>query len=231
MAQTDARTHGTAGALVFASHHPAPELLWESVGGRPLLAWSVAACDATPEIAETLLIVPEDRRAEAQSLVDSQGWARVRVLPGGQRLRESVEAGLRALDPSLAWVVIHEAARPLAPSSLLMAALDLAQHTDADVITGGPVKETVKRLRDGLVVETLPREQMARAQTPYVFSRARLLAAHAALPPESDFPDEATLALAAGLPLRVLPGAPDNIRVTSPADLAVVAALLAGRAS
>ena len=229
--QTDARTHEMAGAIVLASHHPAPELLWSPVAGRPLLAWSVAACAATPEIAETLLIVPEDWLAEAQSLVEVQQWARVRVLPEGRRLRESVEVGLRALDPALAWVVIHEAARPLVTPALFAAALDLAQRTDAGVITGGPVKETVKRLRDGLVVETLPRERMVRAQTPYVFSRERLLAAHASLPPNPDIPDEATLALAAGLPLRVLPGAPDNIRVTSAADLAVIAALVAGRAS
>jgi 2-C-methyl-D-erythritol 4-phosphate cytidylyltransferase len=218
-----------AGAIVLASHNPTPELLWSPVAGRPLLAWSVAACEATPEIAETLLIVPKDRLTEAQSLVESQGWARVHVLPAAQRLRESVEAGMRAIDPALAWVVIHEGARPLATPALFAAALDLAQQTDTDVITGGPVKETVKRLRDGLVVETLPRERMARTQTPYAFSRERLLAAHASLPPEQDFADEATLALAAGLPLRVVPGPPDNIRVTSAADLAVVSALLAGR--
>ncbi|HEX5440808.1 MAG TPA: 2-C-methyl-D-erythritol 4-phosphate cytidylyltransferase [Ktedonobacterales bacterium] len=229
--RTDGRTHGLAGAIVLASHHPAPELLWESVAGRPLLAWSVAACEKTPEIAETLLIVPKERLAEAQLLAESQGWARVRVLPGGERPRESIEAGLRALGPALAWVVIHEAARPLVTHALLRAALDLAQQTGADVITGGPVKETVKRLRDGLVVETLPRERMARAQTPYVFSRERLLAAHVSLPHEQDFPDEATLALAAGLPLRVIPGPPDNIQVTSVADLAVIAALVARRAS
>ena len=231
MAQADARPHTVAGAIVLASHHPAPELLWAPVAGRPLLAWSVAACEAMPEIAETLLIVPKDRLADAQALAESEGWARVRVLPAGQRLRESVEACLRALDPSLAWVVIHEAARPLATPEIFAAALGVAQQTDADVITGGPVKETVKRLRDGLVVETLPRERMARAQTPYVFSRERLLAAHASLPPESDIPDEATLALAAGLPLRVAPGPPDNIRITLAADLAVVAAILAGRSS
>jgi 2-C-methyl-D-erythritol 4-phosphate cytidylyltransferase len=196
-----------------------------------LLAWSVAACEATPEIVETLLIVLEDRLAEAHSLVESQGWAKVRILPAAQRLRDDVEIGLRALDPLLAWVLIHEAARPLVTPEMLSALLDLAQQTDCDVITGGPVKETVKRLRDGRVVETLPRERMARAQTPYVFSRERLLAAHASLPSEKDFPDEATLALAAGLPLRVLPGPSDNIRVTSAADLAVVEALLAGRAS
>jgi len=230
MAPTDARTHTMAGAIVLASHHPAPELLWTPVAGRPLLAWSIAACEATPEIAETLLIVPEDQLAEAQSLAISQGWTKAHALPCGERLHDDVEAGLRALDPSLAWVVIHEAARPLVTPALFAAAFDLAQHTDADVITGGPVKETVKRLHDGLVVETLPRERMARTQTPYAFSRERLLAAHAALTPEHDFPDEATLALAAGLPLRAVPASPDNIRVTSAADVAVVAAILASRA-
>ncbi len=215
-----------AGAILLASHQLAPDFLWTPVAGRPLLAWSVAACEATPEIAETLLIVPEARLADAQSLAETEGWARVRVLPSGERLRDDVEAGLRALDPELAWVVIHEAARPLATPALFAAALDAARHADTDVITGGPVKETVKRLNDGLVVETLPREQMVRAQTPYVFSRERLLAA---LPPERDFPDVASLALAAGLPLRVVPGPHDNIRVTSPADVAVVTALLAAR--
>ena len=220
-----------AGALILASPHPAPDLLWSPIEGRPLLAWSVAACVATPAIAETLLLVPPERLDDARALADAERWARVRIVAGSARLRESVEAGLRALDPAHAWVVIHEAARPLAAPAQFTAALDLARATGDDVITGEPVKETVKRVRDGLVVETLPRERMARAQTPYVFQGERLLAAHASLPPERDYPDVVTLALAAGLPLRVIPGPPDNLRVTSAADLAVAAALLATRSS
>lgn len=229
-------TEMAAGALILASPHPTPnppDLLWTPAVGRPLLAWSVAACEATPVIAETLLLVPSERWADARALAKSEGWARVRVVPvaAGDTMRTNIEAGLRALDPALEWVLIHEAARPLAPSALLTAALDLARETDDDIITGEPVKETVKRLRDGLVVETLPRERMARAQTPYVFQRERLLAAHASLPPERDYSDEAALALAAGLPLRITPGSPDNFRVTTAADLAVAAAMLATRSS
>jgi 2-C-methyl-D-erythritol 4-phosphate cytidylyltransferase len=175
----------TAGALILASPHPAPDppdppdLLWTPVAGRPLLAWSVAACEATPALAETLLLVPAERLGDARVLAGSEEWARVRVVPvpAGATMRASIEAGLRALDPALEWVLIHEAARPLATHTLLIAALDLARMTGDDVITGEPVKETVKRLRDGMVVETLPRERMARAQTPYVFRRERLLAA------------------------------------------------------
>jgi 2-C-methyl-D-erythritol 4-phosphate cytidylyltransferase len=224
----------TAGALILASPHPAPnkpDLLWAPVAGRPLLAWSVAACEATPGNASIVLLVPAERLDDARGLAASEGWARVRIIPGGEGMRASVEAGLRALAPALEWVVILDAARPLATPALLMAALDLARETGDDVITGEPVKETVKRVRDGLVVETLPRERMARAQTPYVFQRARLLAAHASLPPERDYSDEAALALAAGLPLRILPGSPENVRVTSAADLAVAAALLAAHSS
>lgn len=215
-----------AGAIVFASPHPAPDLLWTPIAGRPLLAWSVAASEQTPEVAETLLFVPTDRLADAQALAASEGWRRVRVLPARERVRETVATGLRALDPAQPWVVIHEAARPLVTPRMIAATLDLARHAGVGAIIAGPVKETVKRLRNGLVVETLLRERIMRAQTPQAFNRERLLAAHASLPPERDFPDMATLALAAGLPLRVLPGAPDNIRVTSSADVAVVAALL-----
>ena len=223
-----------AGALILASSHPAPDLpdlLWSPIAGRPLLAWSVAACAETPAIAETLLLVPPERLDDARALAEAERWARVRIMAGSARVRESVAAGLRALDPALAWVVIHEAARPLVTPAQFTAALDLARATGDDVITGEPVKETVKRARDGLVVETLPRERMARAQTPYVFQRERLLAAHASPPPERDYPDVATLALAAGLPLRIIPGPPDNLRVTSVADLAVAEALLAARSS
>lgn len=222
-------TSVAAGALLLASTHPMPELLWTLAAGRPLLAWSVAACEQTPAIAETLVLVPTRRLEDMRALAVSEGWTRVHVIPGGTHLRESIEAGLRALDPALSWVVIHETARPLVTPALLAAALDLAQHADADIITGEPVKETVKRLRDGLVEETLPRERMVRAQTPQVFRRARLQSALASLPPGHDFPDGATLALAAGLPLRVFPGSPDNIRVTSAADVVVATTLLADR--
>ena len=228
-------TQWAAGALILASPHPAPDLLWEPVAGRPLLAWSLAACEATRAITEIALLVPAERVADTLALAESEGWSRtrsiIRIIASDSGMRESVEAGLRALDPALEWVVIHEVTRPLVTPALLATALDLAQETGDDVITGEPVKETVKRVRDGLVAETLPREQMARAQTPYVFRRDRLLAAHASLPPQRDYPDEAALALAAGLPLRILPGSPDNFRVTSAADLAVVEKLLAARST
>lgn len=228
-AQTPVDTYEPAGAIILASPHPSPALLWTPIAGRPLLAWSIAACTRTVAIAETVMLVSGDRLADARALVAAEGWTRVRVLAGGARVRDGVEAGLRALDASLKWVVIHEAARPLLTAETVAAMLSLAQAADVDVVMGGTVKETVKRLDDGLVGETLPRERLVRAQTPNIFRRDRLLAAHRSLSPERDFADEAALALAAGLPFRVLPAPIENIRVTTSVDVAVVEALLAAR--
>lgn len=225
-------TYEPAGAIILASPHPAPALLWTPIAGRPLLAWSVAACAGIAAIAETVLLVSGDRLADAQALVVAEGWTRVRVLTGGARVRDTVEAGLHALDASLTWVVIHEAGRPLLTAETVAAMLDLAQAADVDVVMGGAVKETMKRLDDGLVGETLPRERLVRAQTPNIFRRERLAEAHRSLSPErdfADFADEAALALAAGLPLHVFPAPIENIRVTTSVDVAVVEALLAAR--
>ncbi|HET8905329.1 MAG TPA: 2-C-methyl-D-erythritol 4-phosphate cytidylyltransferase [Ktedonobacterales bacterium] len=222
-------TYEPAGAIILASSHPTPALLWTPIAGRPLLAWSVAACARTAAIAEIVLLVSGDRLADAQALVATEGWTRGRVLAGGARVRDCVEAGLRALDASLKWVVIHEAARPLITAETVAAMLDLAQAADVDVVMGGAVKETVKRLDNGLVEETLPRERLVRAQTPNIFRRERLVEAHVSLPAEREFADEAALALAAGLPLYVFPAPIENIRVISSVDVAVVEALLASQ--
>jgi hypothetical protein len=87
------------------------------------------------------------------------------------------------------------------------------------------VKETIKRVQGDMIVETLPRARLAQAQTPQIFRRAQLLNAHHSYNPDADLPDDATLALLAGIPLALYPGGPENMKVTTPEDLAVVAAL------
>ena len=76
-----------------------------------------------------------------------------------------------------------------------------------------------------MIVETLPRPRLAQAQTPQIFRRAQLLEAHQRYDPAADLPDDATLALLIGIPLVQYPGGPENMKVTTREDLAVVAAL------
>src|SRR5262249_47971102 len=92
-----------------------------------------------------------------------------------------------------------------------------------------PVKETIKRVQNSMVVATLDRSHLALLQTPQVFDRARLEAAYDSLPPEDDPPTAVAVALIAGLRIATFPAGPDNLTVTTPADLLLAEQLLRAR--
>ncbi len=199
--------------------------IWVPLAGRPLVAWTVAAFEATPEIAEIVLVVAPQRVEEARALARSKGWTKVHtIVAGGPRRRDSVQLGLEALSPAIVWAAIHDGARPLTTPQMIAAGLVAARKAGAAVAVE-PVKETIKRVQGDMIVETLPRARLAQAQTPQIFRRAQLLNAHHSYNPDADLPDDATLALLAGIPLALYPGGPENMKVTTPEDLAVVAAL------
>ncbi len=222
---------GEAGAVIVAAGQSrrmgGVDKIWAKLAGRPLIAWTVAACERAAELREIVLVVAPERLAEAVALGAAEGWQRTRVVAtAGPRRRDAVRAGLEALEPACRVVVIHDGARPLVTPELIAAGLATARARGA-ATAGEPVKETLKRVRDGVIIETLPREQLVRLQTPQVFAREWLSAACAAYDPAADPPDEATLAYALGLPLAIYPGSHDNLKVTTPDDLPVVEALLA----
>jgi 2-C-methyl-D-erythritol 4-phosphate cytidylyltransferase len=245
----DAPISGLAAAVIIAAGHRQNaadvDLLWAPVLGRPLLAWSIGAFLRTPEIVlerpgphdgdavaigRVVVVVPSERVADAEALFAREGWSqpprRVYVAPGGPRWRDAVRVGLEAVGSrgSLS-VVVHDGARPLVTAALIQAAL-LASRSAPAATAVEPVKETIKLVRGGMVAGTLPRERLVRAQTPQVFQLDMLLAAHDACDPALDPPDEAALALAADLPLATFPGDPENLKVRTPEDLALVEALL-----
>lgn len=196
--------------------------------GRPLLGWTVAAFEETPEVDEIVLVVARDRLTATKRLAESEGWRRVRaIVPGGARRRDSVRAGLDALSEGTRVVVVHDGSRPLVTPVLIREGLAAGARGNA-AIASEPVKETIKRVERGMVVETLPRAELVRTQTPQVFDRESLVAAHAQLP-EYDAPDDAALFVALGLPLVTYHGGHENLAVTTPDDLPVVEALLRRR--
>ncbi|MCK6461942.1 MAG: 2-C-methyl-D-erythritol 4-phosphate cytidylyltransferase [Planctomycetes bacterium] len=148
------------------------------------------------------------------------GW---KLVAGGPRRRDSVENGLRALDPLTATVLVHDAARPLAPEALVARVLEAALRHPA-VVPGVPVVDTVKRVRGGVVVETLDRASLVAVQTPQAF-RTDLLR-RALLADPSDATDEAALVEGLGEPVVTVPGDPRAMKVTTPEDLDLLRALL-----
>ncbi len=148
--------------------------VWEPLEGQPLVARSLAAL-AGPPVEQVALVVAPGRLADGRALARTAPIPCVAV-PGGARRQDSVRNGLLALGPC-EWVAVHDAARPFATRELLARTLAAAQATGA-AVPAVPIADTVKRVRDGLVVETLPRAELWAVQTPQVFRGALLAQAH-----------------------------------------------------
>jgi 2-C-methyl-D-erythritol 4-phosphate cytidylyltransferase / 2-C-methyl-D-erythritol 2,4-cyclodiphosphate synthase len=190
--------------------------LWADLAGRPVVEHAVAAaCKAAP--GEIILVVTPDR-------VGSLSQLGVRVVPGGARRRDSVAAGLEASTAS--WLAIHDAARALAPADLYARGLAAAQRTGA-AIPVLPLKDTIKRIADGLVVETPSRSEHAVVQTPQVFRRDVLLRALAST--EQDVTDEATLVEQVGVAVATFEGNERAFKITTPLDLVLARTLVSPR--
>ena len=139
------------------------------------------------------------------------------VVPGGATRQDSVRAGLEALEPHAPDIVlVHDAARPVIPDGTI-AALLAALRDSAGAIPAVAVADTLKQVDRGMIVNTVPRAGLARAQTPQAFRFATLLAAHRMGVVGTT--DDAALLEAAGQAVAIVPGSDDNIKLTYPGDL------------
>jgi 2-C-methyl-D-erythritol 4-phosphate cytidylyltransferase len=181
------------------------------LGGRPVIEWSL---EASRSVARGVVaVVPE-------SFVGSPGVGKGadRVMAGGPTRASSVRRGLAAVPENADVVVVHDAARPLASRELFRAVVEAVAAGADGAIPGIAVADTVKRVRNGRVVETLDRSELVAVQTPQAFRAEALRRAHAASPEATD---DAGLLEALGLSVAVVPGEYHNLKLTSPEDLAI----------
>jgi 2-C-methyl-D-erythritol 4-phosphate cytidylyltransferase len=151
-------------------------------------------------------------------------------VPGGTRRRDSVAAGLAALD-DVDWVFVHDAARPLATVRLVDSLLEAMASGHADgVIPVVPVVDTLKRVDQETVVETVDRSHLVAVQTPQLFSADVLRAAHL-VDADEGVTDDAGLVERLGGTVKTVVGDPGNIKITHPSDLDLARAIFANRAS
>jgi 2-C-methyl-D-erythritol 4-phosphate cytidylyltransferase/2-C-methyl-D-erythritol 2,4-cyclodiphosphate synthase len=156
---------------------------------------------------------------EAGAIADAlAGLPHLPTVPGGATRQDSVREGLLALQPhGPEFVLIHDAARPFIPPDTVAALLAaLTQFPGA--IPAAPVADTLKRVRDGIIVETVPRDGLFRAQTPQAFRFDAILTAH--LAGVTGATDDAALLEALGLDVAIVPGSERNIKLTYQDDLA-----------
>lgn len=197
------------------------------IGDRPVLAWSIDALAAIDAVERIVVVTTADRIAAIRVAPWLSGRV-VAVVPGGTRRHESVAAGLATLDSLDAGdpaangrvVLVHDGARPVASPGLTRAVLAAASEYGA-AIPVLPVADTIKRIADGRVTETVDRSGLASAQTPQGARRRLLRDAFAAFPPAGPetWTDEAALLEACKIPVHAIPGEPSNFKVTLPADL------------
>ena len=183
---------------------------FQVIAGQTVLRHAAAALAAAVDLLQPV----GDPDAIATAL---EGIPHLPVVPGGATRQDSVRAGLEALAahaPDL--VLIHDGARPHIPPGLINA-LWTALETHPGAIPAVPVADTLKRGTAGVIDTTVPRDRLFRAQTPQAFHFAVLRRLHATGPHGAT--DDAAILEAAHLPVALVPGSEDNIKLTYKEDL------------
>jgi 2-C-methyl-D-erythritol 4-phosphate cytidylyltransferase len=197
--------------------------LLEPLAGEPVIAHGIAAFLARPDVAQVILATRGDTDLLSEAgLTPILKDPRVRVCLGGPTRAESVRNALHVVHPSVDWVAVHDAARPLVTQRLIDRTLAAAvEHGCA--VPAMPVALTIKQAKGPLparAVRTVPRQELFAMQTPQIMRRTDLAAAIAHCPlPLDQVTDDAQLIELAGLPVWLVPGEERNLKITTPIDL------------
>jgi 2-C-methyl-D-erythritol 4-phosphate cytidylyltransferase/2-C-methyl-D-erythritol 2,4-cyclodiphosphate synthase len=196
------------------------------LGGAYVLRHAVSAFLGHPRVANVVVAIrPEDRALFERSVA---GLCLAPPVLGGVTRQESVRLGLEALTPYRPdRVLIHDGARPFPDRELLDRVIDALDRGTA-AIPCLPLRDTIKRASDGTIRETIDRSALWRAQTPQGFHFEAILAAHRAAI-GCEMTDDSAIAEAAGLTPLVVAGSEDNLKITTPEDLAAAERLIAAR--
>jgi 2-C-methyl-D-erythritol 4-phosphate cytidylyltransferase/2-C-methyl-D-erythritol 2,4-cyclodiphosphate synthase len=191
-----------------------------SLGAQSILQRSLEPVLGMSEPAQIVVVVPEAQFTRAQDEVREASGAAVEyvsVVVGGASRQSSVAAGLDALWPDVGVVLVHDAARPFAPTALFETVIAAVRESGQGVVPGLPVADTLKRTDADLALETIDRSVFRAIQTPQGFPRALLTEAYAAA--TQDYTDDAAVFAAAGHAVRVVEGDALAFKITTPWDL------------
>jgi len=206
-----------------------PKLLLD-VAGKPLILHTLERFERAQKVDRVVLVVAKEAMSHYRGLLRSRFSAktlRVALCPGGARRQDSVKAGLGALDADCELVLIHDGARPFVHPDLIDRCV--AESSEGrSLCVAVRSRNTIKRVANGIVQETLPRPDLWEAQTPQVFSLSTIRDAYALADRDGlDATDDASLVEYLGKPVWILEGSTTNIKVTYPEDIPIAEALIA----
>jgi 2-C-methyl-D-erythritol 4-phosphate cytidylyltransferase len=197
--------------------------IFADLDGAPVLSHVVKVFEACPAIDQIVITLSPHNMEAGKKLASDAGWKRVSDLcEGGARRQDSVGNGLSLLK-GCSWVVIHDGARPMVTVDLIERGLEAAVETGA-AIAAVPVTDTIKVAGDNMLVQgTPPRSSLWAVQTPQVF-RTELIAG-AYRQTTFEVTDDASAVERLGHKVKIYHGSYDNMKITTPDDLAVAGVL------
>ncbi len=192
--------------------------------GKPLVLHTIEKFERSRSVTEIVLVVPRRWVTKMTQQIEDSGFKKVnRVVKGGSRRMDSVYSGLLVAQGDI--VVIHDGVRPLVTPSMIDRAVRKCKKHGA-CIYAISATDTVKLAQNGSVERTLERENVYLTQTPQVFRKSLLLKAYtSAYEKGIEASDDAYLLELIGVPIKILNGTRENIKVTSPLDLHLVETL------
>ena len=197
--------------------------VWLPLGPLPVVAYSLRVFSR--HAARVVLVVGREKLADAMGLVSELGIVAT-VCEGGERRQDSVWRGLQTIG-DVSFVAIHDGARPLVGGWLIDACYDAARRYGA-AVSAVKVRDTLKQgLPDGTIGATVDRDVLWAAQTPQIFQTELLRRAYEAL--DEEVTDDASAVERLGHPVKLVPGDPYNIKLTTREDLEVARTLVARR--
>jgi 2-C-methyl-D-erythritol 4-phosphate cytidylyltransferase len=206
----------TAGGSGARFGGPIPKQFLEIKPGLPLLRCALETFNAFPGVEAIALTLPPDRVEDWEPL--TADFPKLRVVAGGAERWMSVRNGVEALPETVDNVLIHDAARPFTPWSVIRRCVAVLER-GTSVIAAVGVTDTVKEVSGPSIVRTLDRSRLIRVQTPQGFPRSVLREIYAKGVPSDPAPtDEAMLVEAAGLPVEWVEGSFLSRKITTPED-------------
>ncbi|PHR60346.1 MAG: bifunctional 2-C-methyl-D-erythritol 4-phosphate cytidylyltransferase/2-C-methyl-D-erythritol 2,4-cyclodiphosphate synthase [Robiginitomaculum sp.] len=189
------------------------------LAGQSVLRRTARAFSGHPEIDHVLIVIAKDAQ---QQFENTMGTPCPAFVFGGASRTQSVQAGLIALERTQPdRVLIHDGARPLISSEDISAVLAELSHFDG-CAPAVPIIDAIKQVnqKTGKIIGDADRNEFQRVQTPQGFHYTRLVSAYANLPPDEEHVDDLAVAMAAGMTCKLVSGNPNNLKITTQADLA-----------
>ncbi|ONI41552.1 2-C-methyl-D-erythritol 4-phosphate cytidylyltransferase [Candidatus Epulonipiscium fishelsonii] len=196
--------------------------------GKEILAYTIEAFDEVEEINEIIIVSSNDDFEYLNNMVIRYGFKKLfKYVNSGNLRQDSVFNGLQQLNKNSEYVIIHDGARPFIGSDNIKKGIKKVKEVDACIFVT-PTIDTIKSCdENGKVIKTLDRSTLFNVQTPQIFERELILKAHEeANKQEFIGTDDSVLVENLNHPVYTIINSPDNIKITTPKDLAIAEELL-----